>query len=108
MLVRRAYLDHRNVTSESPAAVQLLGLAQEYRDVVGISGLDALADVPAYEESLVEEYSVELRIGVRSRTFRVEMVDADILKLTGFSSSAEGFDKDARRTCHTAQMDMVA
>jgi hypothetical protein len=108
MLVRRTYLDHRDIASECSAAVKLLCLAEEYRDIVRVSGLDTLADVASDKESLMEEDAAELRIGIWSRSFRMEMVDAYILKFSCFTSSAEGFDKDTWSAGNAAEVDMIA
>ena len=108
MLVRRAYLDHCDVAAECSASVQLLRLAEEYRDVVRISGLDALAHVSSDEERLVEEDSAEFRICVRRCAFCVEMVDAHILKLSCLTSSAKCLDEETWGACNAAQMNMVA
>ena len=62
MLVRRTYLNHCNVAWKSSAAVKLLGLAKEYRNIVCISCLNSLADISSHEECLVEEYAVVFRV----------------------------------------------
>ena len=108
MLVRRTYLDHCHIAAESSATVQLLCLAEEYRDIVRISCLHALADIAAYEECLMEEYPAELRISIWRRPFGVKMVDAYILKFSCLSSSAEGFNENAWCACNAAEVDMVA
>ena len=108
MLVRRTYLNHRNVTPECSAAVEFLRLAEEYRDVVGISGLHALADIGSYKESLVEEDSFEFRVCIRSRSFGMEVVDAYILKFSCLSSLAECVDQYAGSACDAAKMNVVA
>ena len=108
MLVRRADLNHRHVASEGSAAVELLGLAQEYRNIVCISRLNTLAHIRSDEECLMEEDSVIFRVCIRSCTLGVEVMDAHILKFTSVAPLAKGFDEDSWCTCHTAQMDMVA
>jgi len=108
MLVRRTYLDHRHIASECSAAVKFLGFAQKDRNVVRVSCLDALADIGSDKECLMEEDSVKLGISVWSWPFRMKMMDAYILKFPPFSACAECIDKYAWRTCHTAQMNMVA
>ena len=108
VLVRRAYLDHRDVAAESSASVELLRLAEEYRDVVGIAGLDALAYVRTYEEGLMEENSVVLFVCIWCGSLGVEVMDAYILKFSCVTSSAEGLDKNLRCACNAAEMDVIA
>ena len=108
MLVRRTYLDHSHVASECSAAVKLLCLAEEYRDVVRISCLDALADIATHDACLVEEDAAEFRICVWGRSFGVEVVDAYILKFTCLASAAKRLDKNAWSAGNAAQMDVVS
>ena len=108
VLVRRTYLDHGNVATQGSASVQFLSFAEEYRNIVRISGLYALADVATDKECLVEEYSAEFRICVWSRSFGVEVMDPDILKLTGFASRTKCIYKHSWSACNTAQMNVVA
>jgi hypothetical protein len=108
VLVRRAYLDHSYVAAKGSATIKFLSLAEEDRDIVGISCLDTLADIGSYEKRLMEEDSVEFRICVWGSSFSVEVVDAYILKFTGLTSAAKCLDKDTWSACHAAQMDMVA
>ena len=108
MLVRRTYLDHCDVAAEGSASVELLGLAEEYRNIVGISCLHALAHISSYEESLMEEDAAEFRISIWRRAFGVKVVDAYILKFSCFTSSTEGLDEDAWCACDAAEVDVVA
>ena len=108
VLVRRTNLDHGNVASEGAATVELLCLAEEYRNVVCISGLHSFADIGSDEECLMEEDSVIFRIGIWCRAFCMEMVDAYILKFSGITSSAESLDQYLWSACYAAQMDVVS
>jgi hypothetical protein len=56
----------------------------------------------------MEKYTVKFRVSVWSRSFSMEMVDADILKFSGLSSCTECIDEDSWGTCDTAKMNVVA
>ena len=108
MLVRRTYLYHSHIAWKSTASVQLLCLAQEYRDIVGISRLYRLAYVGSDEESLMEEDTVKFRVGIRCRTFCVKMMDTNVLQLSSFTSCAKCIDEYFRCTCDAAEMNVVS
>ena len=108
VLVRRTYLDHRHIAAQGSAAVQLLGFAEEDRNIVCVAGLDALADIGSDKECLMEEDSVILRICVWRWTLGMQMMYADILKFTPVTSGAKSFNQHPWGTCHAAEMHMVA
>ena len=108
VLVGRTNLDHRYVARHGAAAVELLRLAEEDGDVVGVAALGDLTHVGADEERIELEDARELGIGVGRRTLGVEMVDVDVLQLTGLAARAHGVDKALRSRSHGTQMDVVA
>ena len=108
VLVRWADLDHRHIAWQCTATVEFLGLAQEYRYVVGVSGLHTLAYISAHKETLMEEYSVKFRVCIWSRTLCVKMVDSYVLQFSGSASFAQCVNEDSRSTCNAAQMYMVS
>ncbi len=108
VLVRRADLNHRNVAPQCSASVEFLCLAEEHRNIVGISALDSLAYIRSYEKALMKENPVKLRVGIWCGAFCVKVVDADILKFTSFPSFAESVNKQPWGACDTAQMHMVS
>ena len=67
-------------------AMGILGLAQENRDVVRVACLNTLAHICSHKECLMEEDSVELRVGVWCRTFCVKVMYAYITKFSCLSS----------------------
>ena len=107
MPVRRTHLDHCHIAPQCAAAVELLSLAEEYRNVVGISALDAMTYIGPDEESLMEEYPIEFRVGVWGGTFGVQMVYAHIFQFSCLSSAAQCLYQYLRSTRHTAQVDVV-
>ena len=107
MLVRRADLNHCHVTGECTASVEPLGLAQEHGNVVGIPGLDAFPDIGPDEETLVEEDSVVLRIGVGCRTLSVKMVNVYVPDFASVSAAAQCFNQDSRSTGDAAEVYVV-
>ena len=86
VLVRRTHLDHRHIAWECSASVKFLGLAQENRDVVRVACLNTLAHICSHKECLMEEDTVELRVGVWCRTFCVKVMYAYITKFSCLSS----------------------
>ncbi len=108
VLVRRADLNHCHVAPQCSASVEFLRLAEEYRNIVGISALDSLAYIRSYEKALMKENPVKLRVGIWCGAFCVKVVDADILKFTSFPSFAESVNKQPWCACDTAQMHMVS
>ena len=75
--------------------------------IVGVSGIDISPDVGPHEESLLEEYSGILRIGIRCGSFCVEMVEMKVFHLTGIGPSDQSIDEDVRHARHTSQMNMI-
>ena len=108
MFVRRAYLYHCNIARKCSATVEFLRLAQEYRDVVGISFLDTFADIGSDEKSLVEKNAFKLRVCIRGWTFGVKMVHFHISNFSGFPSATHCIDQDLRCAGHAAQVHVVA
>ena len=80
----------------------------KYRNVVGISGLYALAHVRSNKECLVEEDTIELRVCVWSRALCVEMVDAYVAQFSCLTSGTKCINKYSWRTCNAAQVYVVA
>ena len=58
------------------------------RKVVRITGIDVLADIRAYEETLLEEDAFILRFAIRSRAFGVEMVEVQICDISRIGTAA--------------------
>ena len=108
VFVRLRYLYHGHIDRKCPAAVQLLGLAEEYRNIVGVTCLYAFPYVPAYEKGLVEESAFVFSFGVRGRAFGVQVVDEHMFQFTGIASAAKGVNQDSRGAGHGRKMDMVA
>ena len=108
VLVGRADLNHGDVAGYGAAAVELLGLAQEDRNVVGITALGYLAHVRTDEEGVELEDALELRIGIGSRTLGVEVVYMDVLQLSGFAALAHGVDQALRSGCYGAQVHVIS
>ena len=107
VLVHGRDLDHSHVAGQHAAAIELLRLAQEDRNVVGPAGLHVLADVAAHEEGLVEEGALEALFRVGSHAFGVEVMDADIFQFAGLAAAAKCLDENLRGAGHAAQMDVV-
>ncbi len=78
-----------------------------HREIVGITGIDILADIRTDEESLVKEYSFIRRIAVRSWSLGVEVVEMEISDVSGISPAAECLDKTVRDACHTSEVYMA-
>ena len=108
MLVRRTNLNHGNIAWEGAAAVQPLGFAQKNGDVVRITALNAFADICSDEEALMEEYAVVFRIGIRCRTFRMQVMDIHVMQFTGIPAAAERINQKSRCARNAAEMDMVS
>ena len=108
MLVRRTNLNHGNIAWQGTAAVQPLGFAQENGDIVRITALNALAHICPDEEALMEEYAFVFSIGVRGRTFGVEVVYAYIPDFSCIGTLAKCLDEHLWRTGNAAQVDVVA
>ena len=107
MLVHRTDLNHGDIAWQGTAAVQPLGFAQENGDIVRITALNAFADICSDEEALMEEYAVVLRIGVRCRTFGVQVMDMHIMQFTGIAAAAERIDENLRCTRNAAEMNVI-
>jgi len=73
-----------------------------HRKVVCISGVDILAYVRADEEALFEEYAFVLRLAVRSRAFRVEMMEMQVGYISGVCPAAKGLDEAMGYTGYAA------
>ena len=106
--VRGRYLNHRHVARQRAAAVQFLGFAEEYRDVVGVARLGHLADVAAYEKRVELENAFELRSRVGSGPFGVQMVHVHVFEFFVASAVAHGVDQALRRAGHAAQVNVIA
>ena len=85
-----------------------MGLAQEDRNVVGISGLHSGTSVCPDEKALMKEYAFVFRIGVRGRAFGVEVVYAYIPDFSCIGTPAKCLDEHLWRTGNAAQVDVVA
>ena len=108
VLVRGRNLDHGHVARYGAATVETLCLAQEDRNVVGISALGHLADVAAHEERVELEDAFELLVGIGGRALGVEVVDVYILQFTGFAALAHGVDQALGSRSYGAQMHVIA
>ena len=79
-----------------------------YGNVVCISCLNALANVCAHEECLVEENAGVFLVGVGCRALGVKVVDKHILQFTCVCTAAESLDENLRSAGHRAEMDVIA
>lgn len=79
--VGRRNLNHRDVARKHAAAVELLRLAQEDGNVVGVARLRHLTHVPADEKRVELENPFELGSGIGSRALGVQMVYVNVLQL---------------------------
>ena len=91
-LVRRTHLNHCHVAFDVFLAVKFRGLAKEYRNIICQTFLHAFADVGSYEEGVVLENTLKLRIDVRSSALGVKVMDVNVFQLTGTTTVAEGFN----------------
>ena len=108
VLVRSGYLHHRHVARKHARTVETLGLAEEYRNVVGVAALGYLADVAAHEERVELEDALELRVGIRRDALGVEVVDMHILELVVACALAHSLDKAFRCGRNGTEMHVVA
>ena len=105
--VGRRNLNHRDVARKHAAAVELLRLAQEDGNVVGVARLRHLTHVPADEKRVELENPFELGSGIGSRALGVQMVYVNVLQLAVAAPLAHGLDQALRSAGHAAQMDVV-
>ena len=107
VLVRTRDLDQRRTELDEALAVKFLAFAQVDRQVVGIAGIDVGPDIGTDEEALLEEDPLVPRLGVRGRSFRVEMMEVQVAYVPGVGTAAQGLDQDVRHAGDTAQMHMA-
>ena len=107
VFVGRRYLDHRYVARYRAAAIELLGFAQKDGNVVRIAALRHFAHVPAHEERVELEDAFELRIGIGSRPFRVQVVDVHILEFVVGAAFAHGLNQALGGRSDRAEVNMV-
>ena len=108
VLVRSRNLYHRHVAREYARTIESLCLAEEYRDIVGISALRNLAHVAADEERIELENALEFGVGIRCDTLSVKVMDVYVLEFVVASALAHRLDKAFRRRCNCAQMNVIA
>ncbi|MBQ2526655.1 MAG: hypothetical protein II542_07405, partial [Bacteroidales bacterium] len=60
------------------------------------------------KKTLVEKYAAVAFFAVRGWTFCMEMVEVQVAKFSGVSTSAESLDKNMWNARNTAQVDMVS
>ena len=86
--VRERYVDKGCAQFDESAAVEFLALSEMDRKVVRLTLIDFLADIRAYEETLLEEDAFILRFAIRSRAFGVEMVEVQICDISRIGTAA--------------------
>jgi len=107
ILVRKRYLHQCGSELDGSAPVEELRLSEMYREVVGVAAVHVGPDVRPDEETLLEENAFVSRLGIRRRTFRMEMMEVKVFHLSGVRPAAESLDEDMRDACHTAEMYMA-
>jgi hypothetical protein len=108
VLVRGADLDHSYIAGQHTSPVELLGLAEEDGNVIGITCLDVLADIASDEEGLMEEDAFIFRIRIGSGALCVEVVDEDVLEFSRIAAAAKSLDEHLGCAGYAAEVDVVA
>ena len=106
--VRRRHLNHRHVAGQRTAPVELLRLAQEDGDVIGVTGLRHFPHVAAHEERIELENALEFGRRIGRGAFGVQVVDMHVAEFLVASSFAHGVDEALGCAGDAAQMDVVA
>jgi hypothetical protein len=101
-MIRRADLDHSHITAQISIAIQALGFTQKYGNVVGKAALGLPADVRTDKKGIQLKDPFKFRFGIRRWAFRMQVVNMDILKLSGPAAPAEGGNQTLGRTGYTA------
>ena len=77
------------------------------RNIIGVTRIHVGPDIRSHEETLLKKDSFVCRIGIRSRSFGMDMVEVQVLQLPGVSPPAEGGNQGMRHIGDAAQVDMV-
>ena len=105
--IRKGDIDQSGPKRDYSPSVQSLTLAQMDGNIVCIACVHIGPDIGAHEEALLEEYAFVTGLAVRSRPFRMEMVEVQVGHITGICPAAEGLNQTMRDAGHAAQVHMA-
>ena len=102
--IREGDVDKCGSEFDGSGTVKAGSLAEVYRQVVGISGVDVGTDVGADEEALVEKYPFIFGSTLGCRAFSMEMMEVEVADVSCISPAGKGPDKAVGDAGNAAEM----